>query len=164
MSKSSRYLVAMALLGLLAMPASAELFTITLTNGSSFDTRYQPMQSMTDEGKLQFLTDTGNWISLEKDIVASVTSRTESKGFGIVIDTQTIALGWDPTSIQEAEDAEMASTDPTMQLLEYLIAKDQADYEPPPEPFSNPIESNTEDTGGIPLWMTGTTTPPIGRR
>jgi len=165
MSKSSRNLIALALLMVLAMPASAELFTLTLTNGSSFDTRYQPVQSSTDEGKLQFLTDTGNWVTLNKDIVASVTSRTESKGFGIVIDTQTIALGWDPTSIVEQEEAEAASQDPTMQLLNYLVQQDRAAAaQPPPEPYSNPLVVEPEASAGIPLWMTGTTTPPIGQR
>jgi hypothetical protein len=162
MSKSSRNLIVLALLTVLAVPASADVFTVTLINGSSFETRYQPIQSVTDAGKLQFLTDTGNWISLKKDMVTSVTSRTESKGFGIVIDTQTIALGWDPTSIQEAADSQEAE-DPTAQLLRYLVAQDQAQA-PPPPPFSNPLVSEPSEVGGIPVWMTGTTTPPIGNR
>ena len=161
MPKSSRNLIVLALLTVLAVPASADLFTVTLTNGATFETRYQPIQSVIDEGKLQFLTDTGNWITLKKDIVASIASETESKGFGIVIDTQTIALGWDPTSIQAAEDSQEGE-DSTAQLLRYLVAQDQA--QAPPPPFSNELVVEPSDVGGIPIWMTGSTTPPVSRR
>lgn len=161
MPKSSRNLIVLALLTVLAVPASADLFTVTLTNGATFETRYQPIQSVIDEGKLQFLTDMGNWITLKKDIVASIASETESKGFGIVIDTQTIALGWDPTSIQAAEESQ-ESEDSTAQLLRYLVAQDQA--QAPPPPFSNELVVEQSDVGGIPIWMTGSTTPPVSRR
>lgn len=164
MLRTSRYLIALSLLALLAAPAGAELFTITLQNGSTFTSRYQPVQSSTDEGKLQFLTDYGNWITLKKDTVSSIQSRTESKGFGIVLDTQTIALGWDPTSIQEAEDAE-APEDPTAQLLRYLVEQDQAQATAPaPAPYSNDLVVEPKDAGGIPMWMTGTAASPLGRR
>ena len=126
MSMTSRSLIAVALLAILAVPAGAELFTVTLVNGRTFDTRYQPVANGTDESKLHMLTDTGNWITLNKEIVASITSQTESKGFGIVIDTQTIALGWDPTSLAQQEEAEAAAQDPTLQLLNYLVQQDRA--------------------------------------
>ena len=165
MFESSRSLIALALLALLAVPAGAELFTVTLINGKTFDSRYQPVQSAADASKLQLLTDTGNWITLKKEIVASVTSETESKGFGTVIDTQTIALGWDPTSLAAQEKSEAESQDPTMQLLNYLVQQDRAQAsQPPPAPFSNDLIVEPADAGGIPIWMTGTTTPPIGRQ
>jgi hypothetical protein len=161
--RSSLKLVAVALL-LLAAPAGAELFTVTLTTGSTFETRYQPVQSAVDEGKLQLLTDTGNWISLDKEIVVSITSETESKGFGTVIDTQTIALGWDPTSLVLQEEAEAAeSQDPTTRLLNYLMEQEQA-RSASETPFSNQPFVEPSEAGGIPLWMTGVTTPPIGRQ
>jgi hypothetical protein len=162
MPNSSRSLIVLALLTVLAVPASADLFTVTLTNGATFETRYQPIQSVVDEGKLQFLTDTGNWITLKKDNVASIASETESKGFGIVIDTQTIALGWDPTSIQEAEESQEGE-DSTTQLLRYLVAQDQAQA-PPPPPFSNELVVEPSDAGGIPIWMTGSSAPPVSNR
>ena len=165
MSMTSRSLIAVALLAVLAVPAGAELFTVTLVNGRTFDTRYQPVASGADESKLHLLTDTGNWITLNRDIVASVTSQTESKGFGIVIDTQTIALGWDPTSLAEQEEAEAAAQDPTLQLLNYLVQQDRAQAsQPAPAPFSNDLVVEPGDAGGIPIWMTGTATPPIGRQ
>jgi hypothetical protein len=158
--KSSRGFVAVVLL-LLAAPVGAELFTVTLTSGRTFETRYQPVQSVVDEGKLQLLTDTGNWISLNKDIVVSITSETESKGFGTVIDTQTIALGWDPTPLALQEDADAASQDPTTRLLNYLMEQEQARSAPAPV-FNNELFVEPGEAGGIPLWMTGVTTPPIG--
>lgn len=162
MPNSSRSLIVLALLTVLAVPASADLFTVTLTNGATFETRYQPIQSVIDEGKIQFLTDTGNWITLKKVNVASIASETESKGFGIVIDTQTIALGWDPTSIQEAEESQEGE-DSTAQLLRYLTAQDQAQT-PPPPPFSNELVVEPSDAGGIPIWMTGSSAPPGSNR
>ena len=155
MTKINRSMIVLVLLAVFAMPAAAELFTITLTNGSTFTSRYRPIQSAADEGTLQFLTDTGNWISLEKEIVTSVTAETESRGFGIVIDTQTIALGWDPTSIQQAEESETPE-DPTAQLLRYLVEQDRAEAAAPaPAPFSNELIVEPSEAGGIPLWMTG---------
>jgi len=161
MSKTSRYLISTVVIALLAGPVGAELFTVTLTNGKTFDTRYQPVQSATDENKLSMLTDTGNWISLSKDVVVSIASQTEAKGFGIVIDTQTIALGWDPTSVA-AQQEEAAAVDPTTRLLNYLESQDRALSQPAPPPFSNQQFVEPSEAGGIPLWMTTTTTPPLG--
>ena len=166
MLRKSLSLIALALLAVLAAPVSAELFIVTLTNGRTFETQYQPVQSTEDEGKMNLLTDTGNWISLSQDIVASVTSQTEAKGFGIVIDTQTIALGWDPTSIAVLEEEEGAAVDPSTQLLNYLVQQDQAQsVQQAPAPFSNELVVEPGDAGGIPMWMTGITAPPqSGRR
>jgi hypothetical protein len=159
MNNIRRTILAIALVTIVAtLPAAAEVFTVTLANGGIFESRYQPLQNATDEGKIQLLTETGLWISLLKEQVTSVTSETESRGFGTVIDSQTISLGWDPTSLEVAREA-VEAADPTTQLLEYLRARDQADQRPV---FSNQQFVEPEALGGIPIWMTSTTTPPLG--
>jgi hypothetical protein len=152
--------LAVALVTVVAAPVAAEVFTVALTSGSSFETRYRPIENPFDSGKVQFLTDTGNWISLDKSIVESIVAETESRGFGTVIDTQTIALGWDPTSLAAAEEAENAA-DPTTQLLNYLRERDRIDTAQPP-PYSTQQFVEPAEAGGIPLWMSNQTTPPIG--
>ncbi len=110
---------------LLPLAAAADVFTITLDNGNTLTSRYQPKLSMPDETKVMLLTDTGNWISLPRERVVGVTSRTELRGFGRVINTTTIALGFAPNE-GTAEDEAGAATDPTTQLLRYLTQRDAA--------------------------------------
>ncbi len=144
-----------ALALLLAIPASADIFTVTLTNGGTIESRYQPIESPSDPLKIQLLTEYGNWISLEKSIVARVESDTEAKGFGTVLDTSTILLGVSPNDAEDP-DAVTEREDPTTALLRYFQQQDQGPVYSV-EQFVEPSEA-----GGIPLSFTGTTTPPIG--
>lgn len=142
--RSPTVLVALALV--VALPAAAEIYTVSLTNGAVIESRYPPRQHPRDEGKLSMLTEVGNWISLPKEMVADVTSETESKGFGLVIDTQTILIGWAPNDAPTGPvEAEM---DPTTRLLNYLRARDSA----PQQDFSVQQFVNAEDAGlgGLP--------------
>lgn len=119
-----------ALLVAFPMVATAGTYTITLDNGLSFTTRYQPKVSQPDESKVMLLTDQGNWIALPKELVSEVTSSIESRGFGRVIDTTTIALGFAPNEVDPQEAAGSAA-DPTSALLQYLTQRDsgqQRDY------------------------------------
>jgi hypothetical protein len=84
---------AVAALLLVAASASAEVFTVTLQNGTSFDTVYRPEEAPWDTNKVLFRTDVGNWISIPKAQITEVTSATESGGFGTVIDNATVELG-----------------------------------------------------------------------
>ncbi len=116
-------LLCMAIAAAAALPASAEVFTIKLTNQSTFITRYQPRQDPRDEGKVSLLTEFGNRISLYKSQIDEITSETESRGFGTVLDTSTIIIGWAPNDKPEAT---APSNDPTTQLLNYMRGRDSA--------------------------------------
>lgn len=142
--------VTMILLALLATgPAVADVFTVTLTSGNTFITRYQPHQSDTREDHVQLLTEFGNWISLPKEAIVSVTSDTESKGFGTVLDSQTIALGWVPPSSRKS-DGDGAPLDPTAQLLQFM----QQQSAPAPAPvYSNPLTVEPSQSSGIPIGL-----------
>jgi len=85
-------LVALAA-ALAAVPASAELYTVNLANGTSFDTVYQPQEAPWDANKVLLRTDVGNWISIAKSDITGVVSATEAGGFGTVLDNATIELG-----------------------------------------------------------------------
>lgn len=145
MSIRSVVLVALAVV-VLAAPAAAEIYTISLTNGTQFQSRYRPAQSSWDSNSVLVLTDVGNWIALSKADIESVQSETERQGFGKVIDTHTIAIGWAPNDAPEV-DAE-ASLDPMTRLLNFLSAEqsNQRDYSVPQ--FVNPGDAGQ---GGLPV-------------
>ncbi len=142
-----------------ALPAAAETFTITMKNDAEFVTRYQPRQDPRNENQVMMMTEFGNWIALSKDAIADISSETESRGFGTVLDTRTIIIGWAPNDkAQPGADA----ADPTTQLLDFL--RDQAQ---PEQDFSVNQFVNTEDAGlgGLPaagVTSSGSSSFPIG--
>jgi hypothetical protein len=94
MSRSRRLLQLLpaALVGL-ALPASAELYTITLANGSTFESRFPPRAASWNANTVLIYSDFGNWLSVPRADISGVTSETQAKGFGTVINTTTISLG-----------------------------------------------------------------------
>jgi hypothetical protein len=96
MRRTTRVL-AWILVGLVAVaPLSAAVYTVTLNNGTTFETRYEPRDAPWDANKTVFLDEWGNLISLAKDEVAEVVSDFESKGYGAMLDDTTMSLGWAP--------------------------------------------------------------------
>jgi len=77
-----------------AIPASAEVYSVTLTNGSVLETQYQPQEAVFDKDMVLLLTEVGNWIGVRRDEIATVVSDAESSGFGKVIGKNTVDLGW----------------------------------------------------------------------
>jgi hypothetical protein len=84
-------------------PASAEIFVVTLHNGGTFESRHEPRQAAWDAGMLELITDTGLPIALPKSLVREVTAQSETKGFGRVLNTTTVDLGFAPNDVVEAE-------------------------------------------------------------
>lgn len=85
--------LALALL-LSASAVEAATYTVTLANGTSFETRYRPMTAEWDTNYAMLRTDQGNWVALKKSEIVDVTSSTELAGFGYQINETTIFLGW----------------------------------------------------------------------
>lgn len=77
----------------------AASFTVTLANGTSFQTRDRPVLADWDETVALILTDQGNWIALPKDEIVDVSSQAEISGFGYQVDTSTLFLGWSPNDL-----------------------------------------------------------------
>ena len=129
---------------LLLMPAvaSAGTFTVTLTNGSSFETRYRPVEAAWDNDVVLINTDRGNAIALLKEDIADVTSSVEESGFGYQVDTTTLFVGWKPAEeLPEGEEGAEAGTG----------APQSQAFEPAPQNFSIQQFVNPGATGGIDL-------------
>ena len=144
-------LVVMALL-LATPPAAAEIYSVTLKNGGRIQSREAPQAAGYAEDLILVLTEVGNWAALPIDDIASIDADTETRGFGTVLDTTTIVLGWAPN-----EDPIEESMDPQERMLRLLEQQNEPRPDYTVQQFAEPSNS-----GGIPLWMTGVTTPPLG--
>ena len=154
MVSARRVLTILAVLALaVSLPAAGAIYTVHLENGTTIDTRYQPVQSPTDPDKMMLLTSVGNWISLPKDAVTTVVTDLETRGFGLVVDTTTILIGM---SLNDAAE-EDGTLDPAAAYLQYLQERDAAAV-----PYSVQQFVNTENAGGIPLSYVSSSVPPIG--
>ena len=154
-----RVLALTLLVALVALPASAAVFTVTLTNGAEIDTRYRPIESSSDATKIQFLTEHGNWITLPKALVSSIESDFEARGYGTVLDTDTVVLGYSINDLP-AEGAEGVSAGDA--LLDFLRGPQQDPFTV--NQFAEPTEAGGTPSGGVPVGFTRSTTPPLGGR
>lgn len=149
MNLSKRPIAILVVLMLLAVvPAMSSIFKVQLKNGNSFESRYQPKVAEWDENKVVLLTGVGNRITLHKDDIASVTVDTQAKGFGTVIDTTTIVLGWAPNDAPTESDP---SGDAQFQAYLDSLRRDRP---------INTVEQfvNTEEAGqggGLSTWEFG---------
>lgn len=98
-------------LALLAVPASADVFYVTLTNGSVIQTAHQPQQASWDPNMVLLLTEVGNWIGVPKDEVQSVRVEDPTQGFGIRISDKAIALGRSPNDLPTNDDSAKSRAD-----------------------------------------------------
>lgn len=78
---------------LLAVPATAEVFHITLKNGTTIDSAVQPQQASWDSNMVMLLTEVGNWVAFTKDDIADIKAVDPTAGFGVRISSTAIALG-----------------------------------------------------------------------
>ncbi len=152
-----RFCLALTVLAaLLAAPVTAELFTIKLKNGQTFETLYKPKLASEAGDKVLIVTDMGNWISLPVDAIEDVVARSEARGFGKVINTTTILIGSAPNDAVVPGEGE-EEMDPTTRLLNYFESQRQ----PEPPPFTVQQFAEPNSLGGIPLGFTNQTTPPM---
>lgn len=146
--KTRFVIVASVALALIALPALAETYTVQLSNGTHFETRYQPKVASWDESMVLVLTDVGNWIAIDQADIVSVDVATEQDGFGKVIDTLTVSLGWAPNDAP-AEDPE-AALDPMSRLLNFLQAEEANRPDYSVQQFVEPGQAGGS-TGGLPV-------------
>ncbi len=142
-----------ALVLLSALPAAAEVYTIHLKNGNSFETRYRPQIAGWDENTVLLVTNVGNRIALLRSDIEEISVDTEVHGYGTVIDSNTIALGIAPNDQPLPEEA----TDPEARLLNYIeqmANRPQQNFSV--EQFVEPDQAG--QTGGLPAWDLGVPT------
>lgn len=91
-STSRAWLLVLAI-ALLAVPATAEVFHVTLTNGTTVDSSVQPQQASWDPNMVMLMTDVGNWVGFSKDEIVDIKAVDPTAGFGVRISSTAIALG-----------------------------------------------------------------------
>jgi hypothetical protein len=138
-----------------AVPAFAESFTVLLKNGNSSQTRYQPEDASWDPEKLILLDEVGNLISVPRADVDRITTETENRGFGHVLNSTTVAIGWAPNDAVDPDSDEGKAVIATQQAADAAAAAAPPVYTQ--EQFVEPSAAT-----GLPLSFGGGTTPPMG--
>jgi len=160
MGVRTRFLVlaaSVAVVGALAaLPAAADVYTITLQNGTTFQTRYQPQDASWDAAKVVFLDEHGNQLSLLKSDVVTIETDLENRGFGHMLNSTTMALGWAPNDALDPDSDEGK-------------AAAQAEQQRAGQPEAPPVYNQEQfvEPGaatGLPLSLVGAGnyTPPMG--
>lgn len=149
-------LVLLALAG--AVPAGAEVFFVTLTNGSTFETAYRPQAASWDSGMVLLLTETGNWIGLPQAEIREVRTETQIAGYGRSIDDKTFELGIAPN---DALDPDADPADPAearVQMLEQMLVQQQQEVDQRRAEESYTVQQFVEpgQLQGIPSRFIGT--------
>jgi hypothetical protein len=93
----------LVVLALLASPATADIFYVTLNNGTVMESAYQPQESSWDSSMVLLLTEVGNWVGVPKDQIEKVESANQKSGFGVRINAFTVAIGWSPNDAEDPE-------------------------------------------------------------
>lgn len=144
----SRISLSLLVLALLALPVSAEVFHVTLTNGTVIDTAYQPQQASWDPSMVLLLTDTGNWVGFAKDEIDNISAEDPAQGFGIRISDKVIALGLSPNDlpVPVEGDATQQASDRYYALVERAMEMSERQQN-----YSIQQGVSTEQTQGIPV-------------
>src|SRR6202022_3030366 len=74
-------------------PATAEVFHVTLKNGTTVDSSVQPQQASWDPSMVMMMTEVGNWVGFSKDEISDIKVVDPAAGFGVRISSTAIALG-----------------------------------------------------------------------
>jgi len=117
-------LVAAAVAVSTVAPLLADSYTVTLKNGSTFSTRYQPQVASWDATKVVFIDDQGNRISLTRADIASVVSDFENRGFGRSINATTMEMGWAPNDTVEGAQTPQPSGEAPVTFQQFVEPSD----------------------------------------
>ncbi len=96
--------LALSLLVLVASSASATAYIVVLKNGNTMISKYKPIDAPYNSSKSLIMTEAGNVISLSKDDIEEVIADVENRGFGVIIDTTTILVGYSANDAPNQED------------------------------------------------------------
>ena len=155
MTRKTALMIAFSIALLATSPASAVVYQVSLNNGNLFETKYEPVDASFDDSLIMFLTDKGNWVAIAKADVASITTVTETLGFGTIIDPVTILIGTTANDkMTPEEEAEYYAAQAELQANNPFLYRDQN--------YSMPTFSEPNTGGGIPIGFINQTTPPLG--
>lgn len=100
---NAKNFAAFLLLALVAGAAEAAIFTVTLANGGTFETRYRPRTADFDPNYALLYTDQGSLIALKKSEIVDISTNLEVGGFGYQLNETTTFLGWSPNESEDEE-------------------------------------------------------------
>jgi hypothetical protein len=149
MSRSRVWPLLLAL-ALLALPAYAEVFHVTLKNGTVIETANRPQQANWDANMVLLLTDMGNWVGFPKDDIAGVREDDPIQGFGIRINAKVVALGVSPNDLPEGKGGK---DDPNQRFLD--MANRMLDMADQQQRYSVQQFVEPNQTQGIPAAFAG---------
>lgn len=142
---------------LAAAPAFGASYTVHLTNGESYESRYPPEEANWNPDVFLLHTATGNWIGIERGQIARIESETDVRGYGRRIDATTVYMGRLANAAPQPGE-EGQQQDPQLALLQAIYDQQQQEQSHTIEQFVDP-----SDTGrGIPVGFTQQVTPPLG--
>ena len=141
----------MLALVLVAVPATAEVFHVTLKNGTTVDSSVQPQQASWDPNMVMLMTEVGNWVGFPKDEISDIKVVDPTAGFGIRISSTAIALG------RFSNDLPETGKNPQDELnSRYLALANKAlDLQEKQQHYSIQQGVSTEQTQGIPAAFAG---------
>jgi hypothetical protein len=155
-----RSLILVALVAaVLALPVSAEVFTVTLTNGNVLETQYQPQEAVFDKDMVLLMSEVGNWIGVRRDEIESVVSDAESSGFGKVIGKNTVDLGWSANDAVDPNAPGADKQDPALSLAAQALQA-VAQSRQTAESYTIKQFVQPSETQGIPSSLISPYSPP----
>src|SRR5262245_9210511 len=137
-------------LTLLALPAAADIYHVTLKNGSEILTTRQPQQATWDPSMILLLTEVGNWVGFTKDEIESIRAEDPADGYGVRISDNVIALGWSPNDLPGADGKAPDINDRFASIAERML--DLAERQ---QNYSVQQGVSTNETQGIPASFGG---------
>jgi len=155
---------------LLAVPAGAEIYRVTLNNGQIFESAYQPQEASWDASMVLLLDEVGNWIGVSKADVQQVATVDETGAFGILISKNTFEIGISANDAAAAADAlaamgaqGQAGADPRLAVLQQMLAQQQAAAQQHQAEQSYTVQQFVEpnQTQGIPSRFVGQPSGPV---
>lgn len=155
MSRSqARVSLALLALVLVAAPGFADVYYVTLANGSVIETAFQPQQASWDPSLTLLLTEVGNWVGFPSNEIESIRSEDPTEGYGVKISDNAIALGWSPNDLPEA-----TAQDPQQALNERILALTNRQLELAEQQQNYSVQQfvGTDQTQGIPASFGGYT-------
>ena|SRR5579872_422460 len=137
-------------LALLAVPAYAEVFHVTLKNGTVIETASRPQQASWDSKMVLLLTDMGNWVGFSQDEIAGIRSEDPIQGFGIRINDKVVILGLSPNDLPDAKGKDDVNSKFFDLANKMLDMQDKANH------YSIQQFVDPSQTQGIPSGFAGT--------
>jgi hypothetical protein len=175
---NSRPWLLLAAVALLAAPASADVFYVTLTNGSVIETGHQPQQAAWDPTMILLLTESGNWVGFPQSDIQGIRQEDPTQGYGIRISDKTIDLGRSPNDLPEAgsKNRQEDLNDRLYALSERMLQQAESRQNYSVEQFVEPGQSqgipssfggyfngvNSDGIGQLPIATPRVQAPPSG--